>query len=195
MAKAVELNLKIYPLTPRRWDDFVTLFGDNGACGGCWCMYWRLPAREYHRNKGRGNMRLMKALVERKIITGLIAYDNKEPIGWISVAPRDDYPRIENAPTLKRIDDQPVWSVTCFFIRRDYRTKGVSVGLLQAAIDYVQKKGGSIVEGYPYDVKEDGSHSPDPFVWTGITPAFKKAGFKIARRWSPSRPIMRYYIK
>jgi GNAT superfamily N-acetyltransferase len=195
MTVSAKLELNVYPLTPRRWDDFVTLFGDNGACGGCWCMNWRLPAKEFNRNKGEGNKRLMKSLVDRKIITGLIAYDKREPIGWISVAPREDYPRIENAPTLKRIDDKPVWSVTCFFIRRDYRTRGVSVKLLEAAIEYVKKKGGTIVEGYPYDVKSDGSHAPGAFVWTGITPAFKKAGFRIAKRRGLSRPIMRYYIK
>lgn len=195
MKTPAKLELNVHPLTPRRWDDFVTLFGDNGACGGCWCMYWRLPAKEYNRNKGNGNKKLMKSLVEGKVITGLLAYEKKEPIGWISVAPRDDYPRIENAPTLKRIDNKEVWSVTCFFIRRDYRTKGVSVKLLEAAIEYVKKNKGAIVEGYPYDVKVDGSHSPGAFVWTGITPAFKKAGFKIVKRWSPSRPIMRYYVK
>jgi GNAT superfamily N-acetyltransferase len=96
---------------------------------------------------------------------------------------------LERSRTLKRIDDQPVWSVTCFFIIRPYRRRGVSVELLNAAVEFAKKRGAKIVEGYPV-IATSGS-LPDAFAWTGIPGTFLKAGFKEVARPSRSRPIMR----
>jgi hypothetical protein len=110
-------KLSFHSLTPERWKDFEKLFGERGACGGCWCMSWLLTRKEFDANKGRGNKRKMKALVNKKAEPGIIAYLRNEPVGWCAVAPREIYTRLENSKVLKRIDDQPVWSIPCFFIR------------------------------------------------------------------------------
>ncbi len=192
MNKVVASELTYHTLTQERWKDFEKLFGERGACGGCWCMSWRLKRAVFEQQKGAANKRAMKKIVSSGEIPGLIAYVGDEPIAWCSVAPREAFPRLENARTLKRIDDKPVWSVVCFFIAKPYRRRGVSSLLLGAAVDYARRSGASIVEGYPFEPKQK---LPDPFVWTGLVSSFEAAGFKEAARRSASRPIMRYYIK
>src|SRR5215470_11672322 len=121
------LLLTCHPLTPDRWDDFETLFGARGACGGCWCMLWRLSRSEFEQNKGEGNREAMKQLVEADELPGLLGYLDDEPVGWCAVAPRESYPALERSRILKKIDDTPVWSISCLFVHKNHRKKGVSV--------------------------------------------------------------------
>ncbi len=185
-------DLTIKPLTPRRWSDFEKLFGPRGACAGCWCMFWKLGNKEFHVLAYDGNKAAQKAIVEERGMPGLLAYAGGEAVGWIAVEPRSQYPRLERSRILKPVDDQPVWSVTCFFTRGDHRERGVSVALLRAAVEHVRKHGGKIVEGYPTDPKM--GKLPAPFVLTGLAKAVQAAGFKEVARRSQSRPIFRYVI-
>lgn len=186
-------TLVFHPLTPERWQDLETLFGLRGACGGCWCMYWRLKRSEFEQLSGEGNRAMMKAIVESREIPGILAYAGEQPVGWCSVAPRQNFSALERSRILKPVDDQPVWSVVCFFTAKPYRRQGVTVRLLQASIDYACQGGAKIVEGYPVDSK--GKGSPDVFVYTGLLSAFLKVGFVEVLRRSETRPIMRYFIK
>jgi GNAT superfamily N-acetyltransferase len=181
-------KLEIHPLTRERWDDFVTLFGANGACAGCWCMWWRLPRAKWTQGKGDGNKRAVRKLVNNGDVPGLLAYADGQPIGWCAIAPRADYPRLATSRTLKPVDDQPVWSVACFFVARPFRRRGVTVELLKAAVEFARKHGARIVEGYPVEPRKP---QADVFVYTGLASAFRKAGFKEVARRSPTRPIMR----
>lgn len=184
-------SLKFKPVTPARWDDFAKLFGQRGACGGCWCMHWRFHAKEFEQKKGAGNKRAMKKLVMAGEIPGVLAYAGSEPIGWCSVALREIFVRLERSRNFKPADDKQVWSIACLFIAKHYRQQGVSVELLKAAVSHVRKKGGKIVEGYPV---EPDKKWPDAFAWTGVTSAYVKAGFEEVLRRAPSRPIMRRYL-
>jgi GNAT superfamily N-acetyltransferase len=186
------------PLTAATWDDFVELFGDKGACGGCWCMTWRLKAADFEKGKGDGNKKLIQQLVKKNKPIGVLAYSDNKVAGWCAVAPRNEYIRLENSRVLKPVDNQPVWSISCFFIQKNYRNKGLSKRLVKAAVEYAVSKGAKIIEGYPIDRKpplpgEVGRGLPDVFAWTGFTSPFIKAGFKEAARRSETRPIMRYY--
>jgi GNAT superfamily N-acetyltransferase len=181
-----------HPLTPDYWSDFEKLFGPRGACGGCWCMYWRLIRSQYEDQHGEYNRRSIKALVESGNIPGILAYEDDEPVGWCSIAPRDEFPTLGRSRILKPVDDQPVWSVVCFFIARKQRRRGLTVQLLRAAIEYVPSKGARIIEGYPVEPKA--GKSPDVFAYTGLASAFKQAGFVEVLRRSETRPIMRYYL-
>ncbi len=187
------LEPEFHSLTKDRWADFEVLFGERGACGGCWCMWWRLKHSEFEAQKGERNRRAMKAIVESGEVPGLLAYVASRPVGWCSVAPRERYPRLERSRILKRIDDEPVWSVVCFFVDKRFRHRGVSEKLLRAAIDYVKEQGGRIVEGYPVDPKKD--RFPDVFAYHGLTSVFRKAGFVECLRRSDTRPIVRYRIE
>jgi GNAT superfamily N-acetyltransferase len=184
-----ERAIEVRPLTADRWSDFAILFGKNGACAGCWCMWWRLPRAEWVKGKGEGNRRAIRALVQGGETPGLLAYADGQPIGWCAIAPRAAFPRLTTSRTLKPVDDQPVWSITCFFVARPFRRCGVTVELLKSAVKFAFERGAMIVEGYPVDPKKE---QADVFVYTGLVSAFRRAGFTEVARRSPTRPIMRY---
>ncbi len=188
----VALALTCKPLTPGRWADFERLFGERGACAGCWCMYWKLPNKDFQELAYEGNRAAQKSIVKSGRAPGLLAYAGDQAVGWMAVEPRSQYPRLARSRVLKPLDKQPVWSITCFFTRRDFRGKGVTLALLKASIDHVRKHGGRIVEGYPVEPKT--AKAPAPFVYTGLASAFRQAGFKEVARRSDTRPIFRYVI-
>ena len=185
-------NLQFLPVTKDRWSDFKTLFGERGACGGCWCMLWRLTRKEFESQKGTGNRRAMKAIIRSGEIPGVLAYLKKEPVAWCSVAPRDHFPSLRRSRILKPLDDLPVWSITCLFVAKSYRRTGISTRMITAAVAHVKKMGGTIVEAYPVEPKKD--KMPDVFAWTGLASAYTRAGFVECARRSETRPIMRYFI-
>jgi GNAT superfamily N-acetyltransferase len=177
------------PLTPSRWDDLVTLFGERGACGGCWCMWWKLSRAEWTKGKGEANKKALRKIVMSKATPGIIAYDGNVPVAWCALEPRENYPVLERSRSLRRIDGEPVWSITCFFVVKSHRRRGLSVALLEAAAKHAKSKRAKILEGYPSVVRKD--NVPGPFIWTGTETAFRKAGFVEVARPSPSRRIMR----
>ena len=185
--------LRIVPLTKARWPDFETLFGPRGACGGCWCMTPRLSRRDYEARKGEKNRRAMKRLVERGPPPGLLTYRGREPVAWIALGPRGDYRRLAGSRILAPVDDQPVWSIVCLYLRKDVRRQGLSTELIRAATAFARKQGARLVEAYPHVPKQDAM--PDVFAWTGMASSFTKAGFTEVARRSPTRPIMRQAVR
>jgi GNAT superfamily N-acetyltransferase len=186
------LNLDWAPLTKDRWLDFEKLFGERGACGGCWCMLWRLSRSEYERSKGEGNRLAMKKIVESGQTPGILGFTGQKPVAWCSVVPRETFPALQRSRILKKVDDQPVWSISCFFIHKDHRGMGVSTCMTAAAVDYVKANGGHLLEAYPVEPKK-GRTAP-AFAWTGLASAFRKAGYTECARRSETRPIMRCRI-
>jgi len=188
MARTATPTLAIHPLTPKRWGDFEALFGKNGACAGCWCTWWRMSQSEWLATKGAGTKRAMRALVKKGPPPGLLAYSGGEAVGWCALAPRENYPRLARSKILAPVDDAPVWSVTCFFVRRDWRRRGVTVALLNEAARFVAQRGGRLLEGYPTDTDKA---QPAAFVFHGLLGAYRRAGFHEVARRSKSRPIVR----
>lgn len=180
------------PLTKDTWNDFELLFGEKGACAGCWCMYWRLKNADFEKGKGSVNRNAMKEIVDAGEIPGLLAYDNDQPVGWVALAQRDRYLRLAGSRIFSPPDDKPVCSITCFFIDKRHRKQGVSRFLINESIVFARKHGHKILEAYPHD--HSGEQKIAPFVWTGITSAFMSSGFKEVVRRSAHRPLMRYYL-
>lgn len=185
-------DLDFHPVTPDRWHDLETLFGPQGADGGCWCMWFRLRRREFDRSSGEQNRQAMRGIVESGEVPGLLAYAGGEPIGWVSLGPRERFPHLEHSRTLKRVDEQPVWSVVCFVVDKRFRRQGLMRKLLSAAINYARERGTRIVEAYP--VEPNGGLTGYSG-YTGIASTFRKAGFVEVLRRSRDRPIMRYFIE
>ena len=183
-----ELDLSFQPLTAERWSDLEALFGERGACGGCWCMYWRLPRKQFEQQKGQPNRAALRALSESGMAPGLLCYRQGQPIAWCAIGPRETFPTLERSRTLQRLDDAPVWSIVCLFVAHPLRRMGVSVALLRAAADYSQRQGITILEGYP--VVPHAGALPDAFAWTGTLSAFQQAGFTEVRR-AGARAIVR----
>ena len=156
-------------------------------------MTWRLPAAQFERDKGARNRAALRRLVEAGPPPGILAYDGDTPIGWCAVAPRTSYVRLARSRVLRPIDDVPVWSVSCLFVARAFRRRGVSVALLRAAAAFADEQGARVVEGYPVSPYAD--KMPDAFAWTGTAAAFLAAGYEEVARRSPSRPIMRFTVR
>ena len=193
---AVAPALEFAPLTAARWGDLERLFGERGACGGCWCMWWRLRRSEYDRQKGEGNRRALRALVEAGEPVGVLAYLAGEPVGWCAVAPRQAYPVLARSRILAPVEaddggdgDRAVWSVTCLFVARPYRRRGLTAHLLEAAVAHAHDRGARVVEGYPVEPRQPAL--PPVFAATGLASAFRRAGFVEVLRRSETRPIMR----
>ncbi|MHC4421056.1 MAG: GNAT family N-acetyltransferase [Planctomycetota bacterium] len=184
--------LDVQPLTPDRWADLEALFGPHGACAGCWCMWWRLTRREFDQKTGAPNKRAFRKLVTAGKVPGILAYADGEPVGWCAIEPRASYPVLQRSPVLKPVDEQPVWSITCLFVARSWRRRGVSVKLIRAAVRHAARLGAVIVEGYPKEPRTDAM--PDYSAFTGLPAAFREAGFTEVLRRSATRPIMRYRV-
>lgn len=155
-------------------------------------MYWRIKRSEFNKGYGEHNKKSMKNIIASGKIPGILAYRGKQPIGWCSIAPREDFAVLDRSATLKKIDDEPVWSIVCFFISRKHRRKKYTSILIKAAIKYARQNGARIIESYPYVPK--GKKICRWELYTGIISTFKKLGFEIASQRSKRRPIMRYYL-
>ena len=153
-------------------------------------MTWRLESKEYEKNKGAGNRELFHQLVKSKEPLGIVAFEGGEPIGWCSISPREKLIRLEHSRLFKRIDDTPVWSITCMFIKKEYRKKGISSMLIKEASRYALSKGAKAIEAYPV-ISAKNKIMPDVFAYYGLASAFKKAGFKKVKQASEQRLIMR----
>jgi GNAT superfamily N-acetyltransferase len=179
------MKLKIRPLTPNLWPAFKDLFGENGACNGCWCMYWRI-GRAYGKRPRETNKAAFHEVVKRGPPPGLLAFHGDLAVGWCQLTPRDAVPWLDRAWRLRRVDNVPVWSITCFYIRKGYRKRGVSSALIAAALKTANSAGAPALEAYPLDADLTPSAS-----WTGYATTFARAGFRIVGRRTPPRPIMR----
>ena len=182
-------SFEAHPLTSDRWNDFETLFGAKGACGGCWCMFPRLRRSEYERLKGDGNRRAMKKLVDSGRVPGLLGYVEAKPVAWCSIEPRELIGSLARSRILAPVDDEPVWSIVCLFIAKCHRGRGLSTRMIEAAVRYARSQGASIVEAYPVEPKT--TPMPAVFAYPGLASAYLAAGFREVARRSKTRPLMR----
>jgi GNAT superfamily N-acetyltransferase len=183
------LDLTIHPLTPALWPVLEDLFCEKGACRGCWCMYWRI-GNEYTKRPGEQNKAALHDLVMMGPPPGLLAFDGDLPVGWCQLTPRSALPWLDKAWRLKRVDDLPVWSLSCFYIRIGWRRRGVTTALIRAALQVAKQAGAPALEAYPLDAALTPSTSS-----TGYATTFERLGFVEMVRHVLPRPIMRYYLQ
>ena len=185
-------KLTIHPLTPELWPLLEDLFGPNGANSGCWCMWWRVGSGQIRVANTKQNKAAFKAVVKKGPPPGLLAFDGDLAVGWCQVTPRRALPRLDRSRVLARVDEAPVWSLSCFFIRKGYRKQGVMTALIDAAVKYAKANGAPALEAYPWDERgKAGSAS----MFTGLRKAFARAGFEEVARRTADRPIMRHDLK
>lgn len=189
--------LTIKPATPDRWSDVEQVFNGKGCsiARGCWCIYYRRSGKEGAAPPGikqaEFNRRQLEALTKTDEPPGLIGYRKGEPVGWVSLGPREDFHKLKRSPVMKPVDDETVWSVICFVVPSEFRGQGIAYALLDGAIDYAKKRKVKILEAYPVD-KE--GYSRDDSLWFGTKSMYDKAGFKEVARRKPRRPVMRLYL-
>ena len=190
MARSPGGKLTVRPLTAARVDDVKTI--TRGTWGStCWDLFPRYTAAQQRElgitggGESKRRAALAKLARRRKNSAGLIAYEGREPIGWISLGPRYDFSRIEGSRATPPVDDVPAWVIPCITVRRGYRGRGVAVAMIRAAVDYAGKRGAPAVEAYP---RAEGTRVHDDFAFFGTEAMFKKAGFRKIRGVMPKLP-------
>lgn len=189
-------TLEIVPLTPDRWDDVASLFGEGGDPKSCSCMYWRIRSKDWSFANVRETREGFHRLVDeaRDPAPGLLAYRDGRAVGWVSVAPRDDYERLTNSRVRSKIDDLPVWSVVCFVVSKSERGQGLTSLLLDAATAYAVDHGAPGLEAYPVDPGE--GRVPAALGYTGLLSTFTAAGFRIVHEIdSPQSKVRRVIVR
>ncbi len=148
-------------------------------------MRWRMTSTAYQRSTKEDRIAELNRLVCSGTPIGVLAYSDGEPVGWCSVAPMETYGALERYRALPRIDDQPVWSVACFFVDRRVRKTGLMLGLLRPAVDYAFSKGAGIVERHPVE------QYARLYRYMGGVDMFQSAGFRDTTTSGQSRRVMR----
>jgi GNAT superfamily N-acetyltransferase len=186
-------KIRCVELESAHWPTLEALFGPNGACGGCWCMWWRVPrgGALWRETAGAPAKRALRRLVSRGEARGILAFAGDDPVGWCAIGPRSDFPRVERVRALAGAGADGVWSINCFYIPRAWRGRGVASALLDAAIAACRRHGATIVEGYPVRPAADGKPTPGAFAWTGMLSMFEQRGFEPVREDKASKTLVR----
>ena len=188
-AGAAAPPLTVRPLRRNDWPTVEKLFGANGACGGCWCMWWRLPVhgKAWRENKGEPNKRQFRSLIETGELHAVLAFSGKDPVGWLTFGPRTSFPFLDKSRVLQTGSPEGTWSMVCFYIPSAWRGRGIATMLLDAATERAFALGAAAIEGYPA-VPWSGQ-MPGAFAYTGVPKLFQKAGYKKIKRPSGMRPV------
>jgi hypothetical protein len=187
------MTVSVVPVTPDRWDELAAFFGPNGAYSNCWCAWFRVRAKDY--DNGPGNRRVLRRLTRDGAIPGLLGFDGSQPVGWVSVAPRDQFERILRSRVIGPADpdETDIWSLVCFWIPARHRGAGIATALLAGAVDHARTHDAAAVEAYP--VETAGERRPGADLFTGTVEMFRKAGFLITAHPSGGRPLARLRLR
>ena len=165
----------VRPATTARFDDVSTMLGPkNPTSSVCWCLSHRLDSKTNRELVGPARGEFVRSLCARDVAPGVLAYDGDVVVGWAAVAPRAELP-FARSTRIPHVDDLPVWSIWCLRVRPGHRGKGISLPLLEGAVDYARSKGAPAVEGYPVDNR--GAKVDLTMAYVGTRSLFERAGF------------------
>jgi GNAT superfamily N-acetyltransferase len=182
------MELRVQPLTPDLWKAMEDLFESGSACKRCWCMYWRIGSA-YRKKPAETNKAAFHGIVQKGPPPGLLAFDGDTAVGWCQLSPRDSLPWLDRTSHLKCVDELPVWCISCFYVRKGYRKRGVISALIREALNTARDAGAPALEAYPLDGDLTSSSS-----FTGFASTFLKLGFKPVARRVSARPILRHAL-
>ena len=188
-------SVEIVPLTPDRWADVASLFDEGGDARTCSCMFWRVRSKDWSFGSAAEAREGFRSIVDaaRDPAPGLLAYADGRAVGWVSLAPREDYQRLTNSRVRPQIDETPVWSIVCFVVSRSARGQHLTTRLLDAAMDYARAHGAPALEAYPVDT--DGK-IPAAVGYTGLLSTFRAAGFHVVHEIdSPQATVRRVIVR
>jgi GNAT superfamily N-acetyltransferase len=177
---ADEADYMIKPLSSETWDAFAELVErHNGVWNGCWCT-WFITMHAEKTGKTESNRDLKKRRVEEGTNHAALVFDGDRAVGWCEYGTPEELPNIYHRKQydaeLTRLAD---YRLTCFFVDRDHRRKGVAAAALAGALELIAAAGGGVVEGYPHD--NAGKKMTASFLYNGTRQMFEDAGFTYER--------------
>lgn len=177
-------RLTFKPVSKATKADFEALFESPGGPSYCWCMYTRVTKDEAKaaNTDVKARKPMMMQRIDSRVPIGLVGYDKGESIAWVSIAPRDTFPRLKGPEVA---DGEKVWSLSCMYVKRKHRGEGLGHQLIEAAVKYAKKRKADIVEAYAV-------HPDSPsYRNMGFISAYEKAGFETIERLGTRRTVMR----
>lgn len=162
-----------HPVTPARFDDFADVVNPNRRATHCWCLSHRLPAKDI----GASREQTARDLCRRENPPGVVTYRDGTPVGWCSISPRADIPKLAASRLITPVDDVEVWSIICVVVRGGHRKQGVTGRLIDGAVEYAAARGAPAVEAYPVDT--EGKRIDTTMAFVGTRAMFEKAGFEV----------------
>jgi GNAT superfamily N-acetyltransferase len=177
-------RLRFVAVDRSRWPDLETLFESRGGPKTCWCMVWRTRLDGTRPTDSKGRKQALHDRASHGVPLGLLGYADDKPVAWCSIAPRNTY-RALGGVDLQGDDPNRIWSLACFFLKREFRGAGGMRTLLDAALEHARREGAQAVEAYPVD-----PDSPS-YRFMGFVPVFEKAGFEKVGRAGARRHVLR----
>jgi ribosomal protein S18 acetylase RimI-like enzyme len=182
-------------LSPDTWSDFAKLFAKHGGVqAGCWCMFYHRTGPVTSTAAGRLNWASRnrsdkRALVRRGSSQGILVYAGEQPVGSCQYGLKEQLPRIDAGRYYRKLelanDPGQLWRITCFFVDRDFRHRGIATIALRAALEAIRKKGGGVVEAYPV------TNPRAVPIWFGSVGMFEREGFRKIAQLGRSTLVMR----
>jgi GNAT superfamily N-acetyltransferase len=197
---AEESSLAIVPANESSWEDLRAIFGDRGYTARCQCQMFKIG--HYHWTDTPLVVRMERMRAETHCgypsaptTSGLVAYLDGEPVGWVAVEPRPNYPRLPPPRTVLEArgedkGDESVWAVTCFVTRAGFRRRGISRALARATVDFARERGARALEAYPM-ITEPGQEISWGETHVGTRSIFAEAGLSEVSHPTPRRVVMR----
>ncbi|MFS0894118.1 GNAT family N-acetyltransferase [Microbacterium sp. 179-I 3D3 NHS] len=184
--------------TTDRWDDLQHALTGGGDGASCQCIWPVLTNKEWEETTTPQRTDMLRAEIAEGPPPGIIAYVDGEAAGWIRIGPRTKQARLPRtrliaAATTEPFDDESVWAVTCFVVRREHRGKGLNAELLRAAVDYATRSGARVIEGYPIDTRGERKKANNLF--HGTLRTFLAAGFEQQADPQPGRTLVRLRVR
>jgi GNAT superfamily N-acetyltransferase len=195
----VATGVRVVPANEASWDDLQAVFG-RGTAARCQCQRIKLGDRAWYDMPVEERAHRLREETdcghpEAERSSGMVAYLDDDPVGWVAVEPRANFRRLRGSPVpwagrIEDPDDPDVWAIVCFAIRPGYRGQGLTRPLVSAAVQYARAHGAKAVEGYPMLPKPGQTVS-----WgemnVGSRGAFAAAGLRDVSRPTTRRVVMR----
>lgn len=187
-------TITIEPATTPRFDDVEHVFDAGGDARGCQCQWWMMPNTEWSKTSQEERRDMLADEIAAAPPPGLVAYVDGEPAGWVRVGPRTRQVRLGRTLIIRNsteepLDDESVWTVSCFVVRKNHRGQGLNALLLEAAVTFAREHGARMIEAYPIDANAGKAHGVND-LYHGVISTFQNAGFREVARPKPDRPIV-----
>lgn len=165
-----------HPVTPDRFEDFADVVNRTRRATHCWCLSHCLGTKQIDELGGGSREQAMRRLCEREHPPGVVTYRDGVPVGWCSISPRAEIPRLANSKLIRPIDDVAVWSIICVVVRTGHRRQGVTAAMIEGAVAYAAAQGAPAVEAHPVDPP---GRMDTTMAFVGARAMFERQGFEV----------------